>query len=91
MSFLLLHIIYQITVNSLLASNSISSNFNCEYTAAFIAMALRLLRFVVCRAISMLKRSKIQEEEQELIAWVTFSFSYLLKTQKTYKRQYIYF
>ncbi|XP_072220008.1 piezo-type mechanosensitive ion channel component 2 [Leuresthes tenuis] len=30
MSFLLLHIIYQITVNSLLASNSISSNFNCS-------------------------------------------------------------
>lgn len=30
MSFLLLHIIYQITVNSLLAGNSITSDFNCE-------------------------------------------------------------
>ncbi|KAM9720068.1 piezo-type mechanosensitive ion channel component 2 isoform 2-T2 [Menidia menidia] len=30
MSFLLLHIIYQITVNSLLAGNSISSNFSCS-------------------------------------------------------------
>ncbi|XP_070830644.1 piezo-type mechanosensitive ion channel component 2 [Chaetodon trifascialis] len=30
MSFLLLHIIYQITVNSLLAGNSISSDFNCS-------------------------------------------------------------
>ncbi|KAF0046587.1 hypothetical protein F2P81_000220 [Scophthalmus maximus] len=40
MSFLLLHIIYQITVNSLLAGNSISSDFNCEYTAAFMVRAL---------------------------------------------------
>uniref|UniRef100_A0A8C9X2X2 Piezo type mechanosensitive ion channel component 2 n=1 Tax=Sander lucioperca TaxID=283035 RepID=A0A8C9X2X2_SANLU len=32
MSFLLLHIIYQITVNSLLAGNSITSDFNCEYS-----------------------------------------------------------
>ncbi|MED6258654.1 hypothetical protein ATANTOWER_010262, partial [Ataeniobius toweri] len=31
MSFLLLHIIYQITVNSLLAGNSISSDFNCQF------------------------------------------------------------
>ncbi|XP_008277902.1 piezo-type mechanosensitive ion channel component 2 [Stegastes partitus] len=30
MSFLLLHIIYQITVNSLLAGNSITSDFNCS-------------------------------------------------------------
>ncbi|XP_054870800.1 piezo-type mechanosensitive ion channel component 2 isoform X5 [Amphiprion ocellaris] len=30
MSFLLLHIIYQITVNSLLAGNSIASDFNCS-------------------------------------------------------------
>ncbi|XP_034038368.1 piezo-type mechanosensitive ion channel component 2 [Thalassophryne amazonica] len=30
MSFLLLHIIYQITVNSLLARNSINSGFNCS-------------------------------------------------------------
>ncbi|XP_015247000.1 PREDICTED: piezo-type mechanosensitive ion channel component 2 [Cyprinodon variegatus] len=30
MSFLLLHIIYQITINSLLAGNSISSDFNCS-------------------------------------------------------------
>ncbi|KAM4727569.1 piezo-type mechanosensitive ion channel component 2 isoform 2-T2 [Anableps anableps] len=30
MSFLLLHIIYQITVNSLLAGNSIPSDFNCS-------------------------------------------------------------
>ncbi|XP_061654308.1 piezo-type mechanosensitive ion channel component 2 [Phyllopteryx taeniolatus] len=30
MSFLLLHIIYQIAVNSLLAGNSISSDFNCS-------------------------------------------------------------
>uniref|UniRef100_A0A3Q2SU17 Piezo type mechanosensitive ion channel component 2 n=1 Tax=Fundulus heteroclitus TaxID=8078 RepID=A0A3Q2SU17_FUNHE len=30
MSFLLLHIIYQITVNSLLAGKSISSDFNCS-------------------------------------------------------------
>ncbi|XP_038573421.1 piezo-type mechanosensitive ion channel component 2 isoform X2 [Micropterus salmoides] len=30
MSFLLLHIIYQITVNSLLAGNTISSDFNCS-------------------------------------------------------------
>ncbi|XP_061879241.1 piezo-type mechanosensitive ion channel component 2 isoform X2 [Entelurus aequoreus] len=30
MSFLLLHIIYQITVNSLLAGNSIRSDFNCS-------------------------------------------------------------
>ncbi|XP_017266509.1 piezo-type mechanosensitive ion channel component 2 isoform X2 [Kryptolebias marmoratus] len=29
-SFLLLHVIYQITVNSLLAGNSISSNFSCS-------------------------------------------------------------
>uniref|UniRef100_A0A3B3ZPQ0 Uncharacterized protein n=1 Tax=Periophthalmus magnuspinnatus TaxID=409849 RepID=A0A3B3ZPQ0_9GOBI len=31
LSFLLLHIIYQITVHSLLASHSISKHFNCEY------------------------------------------------------------
>ncbi|XP_016897822.1 piezo-type mechanosensitive ion channel component 2 isoform X3 [Cynoglossus semilaevis] len=30
MSFLLLHIVYQITVNSLLAGNSISPDFNCS-------------------------------------------------------------
>ncbi|XP_030608085.1 piezo-type mechanosensitive ion channel component 2 [Archocentrus centrarchus] len=30
MSFLLLHIIYQITVHSLVAGNSIASNFNCS-------------------------------------------------------------
>lgn len=30
LSFLLLHIIYQITVNSLLAGNSIASDFNCS-------------------------------------------------------------
>uniref|UniRef100_A0A3P8T1X2 Piezo type mechanosensitive ion channel component 2 n=1 Tax=Amphiprion percula TaxID=161767 RepID=A0A3P8T1X2_AMPPE len=30
MSFLLLHIIYQITINSLLAGNSIASDFNCS-------------------------------------------------------------
>ncbi|XP_044075319.1 piezo-type mechanosensitive ion channel component 2 isoform X3 [Siniperca chuatsi] len=30
MSFLLLHIIYQITINSLLAGNSITSDFNCS-------------------------------------------------------------
>ncbi|KAL6104091.1 piezo2 [Pungitius sinensis] len=30
MSFLLLHIIYQITVNSLLSGNSITSDFNCS-------------------------------------------------------------
>ncbi|XP_041848667.1 piezo-type mechanosensitive ion channel component 2 [Melanotaenia boesemani] len=30
MSFLLLHIIYQITINSLLAGNSISANFSCS-------------------------------------------------------------
>ncbi|MEQ2306200.1 Piezo-type mechanosensitive ion channel component 2 [Ameca splendens] len=48
MSFLLLHIIYQITVNSLLAGNSISSDFNCEYTAAFVIEALRQSS-VVCR------------------------------------------
>lgn len=47
MSFLLLHIIYQITVNSLLAGNSITSDFNCKYTAAFVVKALKLVGFVV--------------------------------------------
>ena len=46
MSFLLLHIIYQITVNSLLAGSSIASDFNCEYTAAFIVKALKVARFI---------------------------------------------
>lgn len=45
MSFLLLHIVYQITVNSLLAWNSIASNFSCEYTAAFVGRASGLQRF----------------------------------------------
>ena len=31
LSFLLFHIIYQITVNSLLAGNNIDPAFNCEY------------------------------------------------------------
>lgn len=31
MTFLLLHIIYQITINSLLAGENIEPNFNCEY------------------------------------------------------------
>ena len=30
MSFVLFHIIYQITVNSLLATHSINADFNCE-------------------------------------------------------------
>lgn len=32
LSFLLLHVIYQITVSSLLAGNTITSDFNCECT-----------------------------------------------------------
>lgn len=35
MTFLLFHIIYQITVNSLLVRNSINSDFNCESNKFF--------------------------------------------------------
>ena len=61
MSFLLLHIIYQITVNSLLARNSITSDFNCKYTAAFMVKALKVVGFVVYTEIKVTHRSGIHK------------------------------
>uniref|UniRef100_A0AAY4BJ86 Piezo-type mechanosensitive ion channel component n=1 Tax=Denticeps clupeoides TaxID=299321 RepID=A0AAY4BJ86_9TELE len=41
MTFLLLHIIYQITINSLLAGDNIEPNFNCEYRVHQVQQSVR--------------------------------------------------
>lgn len=83
MSFLLLHIIYQITIHSLVAGNSIASNFNCEYTAAIVVNSLRVATFILYTEIKKIPHgSRIQEAGMEFIDWVVFCCSCLLETFK---------
>uniref|UniRef100_A0A3Q2CZF9 Piezo type mechanosensitive ion channel component 2 n=1 Tax=Cyprinodon variegatus TaxID=28743 RepID=A0A3Q2CZF9_CYPVA len=69
MSFLLLHIIYQITINSLLAGNSISSDFN-SVIGADAGNGIRVFipdigMFMVGLAIWLLCRSLVQKRPPE--------------------------